>query len=134
MRAIPSVLSVLSILSVLSCTATTTTAPIATDLHAAGLTVRDAGTVEQPFFTVPAHVLVVNDGDLQLYEFSTAAEAEAAAATVGASGTTIGSSNVAWMAPPHWFRKERTIANYLGSDPKVLAELQRIFGPQFAGQ
>jgi len=107
---------------------------VADALRAAGFTVRDAGTVEQPFFRVPAHVLVVNDEDLQLYEFPSAAAAEAAAATIDPAGTTIGTSKMAWMAPPHWFRKDRLLANYLGSAPKTLAELERIFGPQFAGQ
>lgn len=107
---------------------------IADELRAAGLTVRDAGTVQQPFFRVPAHVLVVNDEDLQLYEFASAADAEAAAATVGPTGSTIGTSQMSWMAPPHWFRKDRTLANFLGSNPKTLAELERIFGKQFAGQ
>jgi hypothetical protein len=38
------------------------------------------------------------------------------------------------MAPPHFFRRSATIVNYLGENPRVLAELQRLFGPQFAGQ
>ena len=104
------------------------------DLRAAGFSVRDAGVVEQPFFAVPAHVYVVNEGDLQVYEFATAADAQAAAATVASNGMTIGTTKVGWMAVPHFFRGERTIVNYLGSDEKVLAELQRRFGPQFAGQ
>jgi hypothetical protein len=112
----------------------TSSSPVADELRAAGFAVRDAGMVEQPFFRVPAHVLVVNDEDLQLYEFASAAEAEQAAAQVGANGMTIGTSSMSWMAPPHFFRRDRTIANYLGSNPKLLAELEKMFGPQFAGQ
>jgi hypothetical protein len=96
--------------------------------------VRDAGMVEQPFFSVPAHVLVVNDDDLQLYEFPTAAEAEQAASRVGPTGSTIGTTKMSWMAPPHFFLEDRTIANYIGRNPKILDELERLFGPQFAGQ
>ena len=128
MRAAAAVLVML----VLACA--TSSSPVADELRAAGFTVRDAGTVEQPFFSVPAHVLVVNDEDLQLYEFSSAAEAEQAAAQVGANGMTIGTSSMSWMAPPHFFRRDRTIANYLGRNPKLLAELEKMFGPQFAGQ
>lgn len=122
----------------LACTATPAadqgTTSVADALRAAGLTVRDAGTVEQPFFSVPAHVLVVNDDDLQLYEFPTTADAEAAAAQVGPTGSTIGTSQMSWMAPPHFFRRDRTIANYLGSNATTLSELERLFGPQFAGR
>lgn len=136
MRLAAAVLAVLAVLAV-GCAATPAAneaPPVADALRAAGFTVRDAGRVEQPFFRVPAHVLVVNDHDLQLYEFSTAAEAAEAAGQVDATGSTIGTTKMSWMAPPHFFRKDRTIANYLGSDAKILAELERLFGPQFAGQ
>lgn len=131
--AVPAVLALLAF----GCAATPAgdATPAAADsLRAAGFTVRDAGRVEQPFFRVPDHVLVVNDSDLQLYEFATAAEAADAAAQIDATGSTIGTTKMSWMAPPHFFRRDRTIANYLGSDARILAELERLFGPQFAGQ
>jgi len=90
--------------------------------------------VEQPFFTVPAHVYVVSGSDLQVYEFASAAEAEEAASRVAPDGGSIGTTMVSWMAPPHFFRKDRLLANYLGTSEKTLAELRRLFGPQFAGR
>lgn len=107
---------------------------IADTLRKAGLEVTDAGTVQQPFFTVPAHVILVDGNDLQIYEFGTAEEAEHAASQVAPNGGSIGTTMMSWMAPPHFFRKERVIANYLGSNEKTLAELQRLFGAQFAGR
>lgn len=115
-------------------TAGTNSASVVAALRDAGLEVRDAGTVEQPFFGVPAHVYVVDGRDLQLYEFAAADDAERAAAQVAPSGSPIGTSMVTWMAPPHFFRKDRLIANYIGTSERVLAELQRLFGPQFAGR
>ena len=103
-------------------------------LRQAGLHVEDAGVVEQPFFPVPARVFVVDGDDLQLYEFAEVANAEAAAAQVGPGGSTIGTSSMTWLAPPHFFRKGRLIVNYLGSSPRTLDELRRLLGPQFAGQ
>lgn len=129
----------LSLLVLAACTANQgasnelTTSSLVASLRGAGLTLEDAGMVEQPFFTVPAHVYTV-EGDLQIYEFRSAADAESAAAQVAPNGMTIGTSQVSWMAAPHFFRKDRLVVNYLGSSPKVLTELQRILGAQFAGQ
>jgi hypothetical protein len=103
-------------------------------LRGAGLGVRDAGTVTQPFFSVPARVYVVEDRDLQIYEFASPSDAEQAAAQVSPAGSPIGTTMVTWMAPPHFFRKGRLIVNYIGTSEKVLAELQRLMGAQFAGR
>lgn len=107
---------------------------LADDLRAAGLRVEDAGQVEQPFFSVPAHVYRVEGGDVQVYEFPSEEVASAEAAKVAPSGMTIGTSSMHWMAPPHFFRRGRTIVNYLGDDARVLAELERLMGKQFAGR
>lgn len=124
------------LLFILGCAAAAPTsgdATLAEQLRAAGLTVTDGGTIEQPFFTRQARVLRIGDDDLQLYEFATAAEAEQAAAQVAPGGGSIGTVSMHWMAPPHFFRKERLIAIYIGSNARTLAELERILGPQFAG-
>ena len=107
---------------------------LAADLRAAGLKVEDAGQVEQPFFGVPAHVYVVEGGDVQVYQFASEDAAASEAAKVAPNGGTIGTSSVHWMAPPHFFRRGATIVNYLGDNKRVLAELERLLGPQFAGQ
>lgn len=118
--------------------AAATSAPPATslaaDLRAAGLTVEDAGTVEQPFFGVPASVFRVDGNDVQVYEFDSAAAAEKAAADVAPNGGSIGTAMMSWMAPPHFFRKDRLIVNYLGTSEKTLAALRNLLGPQFAGR
>lgn len=111
-----------------------TAASVATALTNAGLTVRDAGVVEQPFFPVPARVYVADDEDVQVYEFASAAEAERAAATVSPNGSSIGTTSMSWMAPPHFFRKDALIVNHLGTNEKTLRALQTLLGPQFAGQ
>lgn len=102
-------------------------------LRSAGLTLQDAGTVEQPFYSVPAHVYQIDGRDLQVYEFSSAAEAERAAAQVAPDGGSIGTHSMAWMAPPHFFRKDRLVVNYIGTSSETLAALERVLGPQFAG-
>ena len=115
-------------------TASLNAATLAGSLRTAGLAVQDAGKVEQPFFAVPAQVYQVEGRDLQVYEFATPADAERAATQVAPTGSPIGTSMVTWMAPPHFFRKDRLIVNYIGTSDKVLSELQRLLGPQFAGR
>lgn len=112
----------------------TSRASLIAALRDAGLAVRDAGTIEQPFFTVPAHVYEVEERDLQIYEFANAVAAEEAATRIAPNGGSIGATAIAWMAPPHFFRRDRLIINYIGSSTRVLAELERLVGPQFAGQ
>lgn len=118
-----------------ACTASQPAAPpLADELRAAGLQVEDAGQVEQPFFPVPAHVYIVEGGDVQVYQFESEEAAQTHAAKVSPNGSSIGTSAMHWMAPPHWFRRRATIVNYLGDNPKVLAALERLMGPQFAGR
>ena len=111
-----------------------TPAAVADALRAAGLELKSAGTLQQPFFSVPAQVFTVDGSDLQIYAFGSASEAENAAKKVASDGGSIGTTAMAWMAPPHFFRQDRLVAIYIGSSAKTLAELQRILGPQFAGR
>lgn len=107
---------------------------LADALRSAGLTVKEAGAVQQSFFGVPARVLVVDGNDLQVYELASAAAAEKAAADVSPDGGSIGTSMISWIAPPHFFRKEQLIVNYLGTSEKTLSVLRTLLGAQFAGR
>jgi hypothetical protein len=40
---------------------------------------------------------------------------------------------ITWIEPPHFFRKERVLVLYIGSDATVLKALHDVLGPQFAG-
>jgi len=145
MRAVLSAVSIL--MAACLCTHTTSATSTATtdraevsanviteSLRGAGLVVDDAGHVKQPFWTVPAHVFGADGGDLQIYEFTTARAARDAAAQVSPTGGSIGATMMTWMAAPHFFQRDRVIVNYVGSSPRVLAELQKLMGTQFAGQ
>ena len=109
------------------------TASLVRQLRANGLTVAPAGTISQPFFTPKARVYRVNGGDLQVYEYKDAASAAKEAGRVSTDGS-IGGSMPMWIAPPHFFRKDRIIAIYLGSNAKALSGLAKSLGPQFAGK
>lgn len=63
-----------------------------------------------------------------MHEFASAAAAEKAAAAVATNCGSIGTAMMSWMAPPHFFRKERVIVNYLGTSEKTLAALRNLLG------
>lgn len=110
------------------------------------LTVEEIGSVEQPFLQAEGLGLKVSGGNLQapaeLQSFNYDDQ------SLGTDGVKAAAEDVSqieptgqprtmridWIAPPHFFHKERLIVIYVGSDPKTLALLQELLGPQFAGQ
>ena len=104
------------------------------DLRAAGATVDPAGTISQPFFVPQGQLLTVNGEDVQVFEFDSTEEAATAASTVSADGSSIGTSIVAWVAPPHFYQVSKLIAIYVGSDSGVINILKEAMGSQFAGR
>ncbi len=103
-------------------------------LRAAGAEVTPAGVVSQPFFTLQGQVLSVDGEDVQVFEFASADEADAVARTVSADGSSIGTSIIVWVAPPHFYKAGQLIVIYVGSDSGVIGALQEAMGPQFAGR
>jgi hypothetical protein len=103
-------------------------------LQAEGATVEPGGAVAQPFFAVEPQVITVNGAQVQVYEFTDTASAEAAAARVSADGSTVGSTMITWIAPPHFYRSGRLVVLYVGDNEVVLSLLQSVLGEQFAGQ
>ena len=103
------------------------------NLRAAGAAVDPAGNVLQPFFAPQGQVLTVHGEDVQAFEFARAEEADTAAETVSADGSSIGTSHVRWVAPPHFYKAGKLIVLYVGSDGDVIDVLQETMGPLFAG-
>lgn len=102
-------------------------------LRAAGAQVEPGESLSQPFFEPQAQIISVNGHDVQVFEFADAVTAEAAAETVSADGTSVGTSMMTWMDTPHFFRVDKLILLYVGSDQATLELLQEVAGPQFAG-
>jgi hypothetical protein len=77
----------------------------------------------------PATRVQLNGATVFAFEFAGVSEADAEARRVpGILAVT------RWMAPPHFFRGNRLIVLYLGTDTGVITPLQSLLGPQFAGQ
>ena len=77
--------------------------------------------------------MTVNGEDVQAFEFASAEEADTAAETVSADGSSIGTSMVGWVAPPHFYKAGKLIVIYVGSDSDVINALREAMGSQFAG-
>ena len=102
-------------------------------LVSVGATVGQEGEVEQPFFSVPGLVIMVNSETVQVFEYLDAVQADAEAAQVAPDGSTVGTSMASWVGPPHFYRAEQLIVLYVGENQSVIESIETVLGPQFAG-
>lgn len=107
---------------------------LAASLRAAGASVRQGAKVDQPFFPVSGRLMEVDGEEVQVFQFADAAAAEAQAARISTTGTSIGTTKVQWLGPPHFYRTNAVLILYVGDSERVLKVLERVLGPQFAGQ
>lgn len=103
-------------------------------LRAANANVQPAGDITQPFFSVKGLIITVNGNDVQVFEYADVAAADAEAALVSPDGSSIGTTMVGWVAPPHFYQAEKVIVLYVGENKTVIDILESVLGPQFAGR
>ena len=103
-------------------------------LRAAGATVNPTGGIDRSFFAVDGYSLTADAESLQVYEYPTHDAMEHDVALVSADGHTFGTTQVSWIAPPHFYRAGRIIVVYPGADSVTLERLSAILGPVFAGK
>ena len=78
-------------------------------------------------------IILVNGERVQVLDYGDADDPEAAA-QISADGSSIGTTMVSWVAPPHFFRTESAIVLYVGENHDVIDALTSVLGPQFAGR
>lgn len=101
----------------------------------------DLAALPQPPLAVPGQRLEVDGNTLQVYSYPSAAAARQDADRIATDGfdfdpTTDGAitaTTIDWVDTPHFFRQDRLLVFYLGKDRRVLAQLERVMGDQFAG-
>lgn len=99
-----------------------------------GATVVAGGQVPASLFEgATGQTYIVNDVELQVYQFADAAAAETAAGTISADGGMINDAAVRWAGPPHFYRQDNVIVVYIGDDAATLDLLGGTFGTPFAG-
>lgn len=109
-------------------------ASLVANLRAAGASVKPGEEVDQPFFSVTGKMIEVHGEDVQVFQYADAAVADAQAALVSPSGSAVGTANIHWVGPPHFFKKGRLIVLFVGDNEKVLNALEAVLGRQFAGR
>ena len=104
-------------------------------------TVDITGSIGQPFLHPDSGTTVklsrgtlASPADVQLFEYASAAAAGADAHQIRADGSGTATTQISWVAPPHFFLKGRVLAIYAGSDSAVISLLSSVLGPQFAGK
>ncbi|HEY0493569.1 MAG TPA: hypothetical protein VGD57_08890 [Candidatus Dormibacteraeota bacterium] len=105
------------------------------------VTVDISGAIQQPFLHPDSGTTIRLSGgpltapaDVQLFEYGSAKAATADAHQVRSDGSGTATTQISWVAPPHFFLKGRVLAIYVGNDPAVLKLLGSSLGSQFAGR
>lgn len=114
----------------------TSTATLIRALEEGGATVRHEETMPAtsfPFFSVRSQRLLVNGESVHVFEYPNPTAAAAERAEVSADGTSIGRSQISWVAPPRLYNQDRLIVLYVGRRDDVARALESILGPPFAG-
>jgi hypothetical protein len=105
-----------------------------TDLTAAGGIVETDGEISQPIFAVKGHRITVNGSDVQIFEFPSHTKATAEAARISPDGYSIGTTQVDWIAKPHFYNSGKLIILYVGENAVIERLLESVVGSQFAGK
>jgi hypothetical protein len=92
------------------------------------------GALSQSYLAGEGTLLKVDGLDVQAFEYLTMAAASADAATISSDGGTIGTTAVTWGGSPHFYRRDRIIALYVGNDLPLKDRLTRVMGAQIAGR
>jgi len=103
-------------------------------LQAEGVIAEVVDSVSQGFFSVEGQIITVNGADVQVFEYEDAEAMENDASQVAPDGGSIGTSMVTWIDAPHFYKAGRIIVLYIGRDQTILGALEKVMGPQFAGQ
>ena len=84
-----------------------------------------------PFFSTQAVRVRVNRIDVQVFEFSSAAESDVNARGISTTGTPIGGTQITWVDTPHFYRRDRLIVLYVGQSAELRHLLENVLGPAF---
>lgn len=103
-------------------------------LQDTGASVTVNGMVQQPFLQALGTQVTVDGHDVQVFEYSDAAAAQADALKLADVLAGKGTTMVDWVAAPHGYRAGRLLALYIGDDPQTLKRLQQVLGAPIAEQ
>ena len=103
-------------------------------LRGTGSKVDSVGPISQPFFVPEGQVISVDGSEVQVFEFAIEQDAQSAADTISADGSSIGTSMISWVEAPHFYKSGKIIVLYVGEEDAVVDALEVVLGSQFAGR
>ena len=112
----------------------TSYASLMTALRTAGATVDGGAAISQPFLSGAGRIMKVNGADVQAFEYTSPAAAEADAIRINPDGSGTATILVTWVGPPHFYRTGPMLVLYVGSQGDVIRPLEAVLGQQFAGR
>lgn len=107
-----------------------TSAELIAALQEQGMVAQDGGPFRDFLFEGGGDLLLVNGQQVQVWEFPTVEEADAARDFI--TGPESPMATIRWMAPPRLFQHDRMIVLFVNTDPGVLNALTLILGEPFA--
>lgn len=106
---------------------------LAEEFRSAGATADFGIRLTQPFFSVGGIVLTINGEDLQVFEYPDAALVQQDADNISADANTINGESMAWIAPPHFYKRGNLMILYIGDNQDTTDLANQVLGEQFAG-
>jgi len=103
------------------------------ELKSTDASVNTGEKVSQPFFSPQGQVIKLNDEDVQVFEYSSEADANKETMLVSVDGSSAGTTMITWIDTPHFYQSGKIIVLYVGNNPEVIEILTELLGPQFAG-
>jgi hypothetical protein len=97
-----------------------------------GQSVEINGPVDQPFFSVPGQIIVINGKEVQVFEYPDSTAAEAETAQISPDASSVGTSMISWVATLHFYSKDRLIVLYVGENESVTSALNDALGEPIA--
>jgi hypothetical protein len=104
-------------------------------LRRQGLTVSLAGETRPEvngFFSVPATQVRVNAGQVNAFQYPSAAAAEAEARLISDDGLPNPTARVSWVSTPRFYRQGSLIILYVGCSTEIVQALQATVGSPIA--
>lgn len=98
-------------------------------LRDTGATVELSESIEQPFFSVPGQIIAVNGHDVQVFVFESENARQVESGKISKDGSSIGTSMVSWVQPPHFWANGNAIILYVGTNQEVVDLINQVIGP-----
>ncbi|MDF2880329.1 MAG: putative cell wall binding repeat protein [Clostridiaceae bacterium] len=85
------------------------------------------------FLSVNPSIIKIGKENISIYEYKNNWLMEKEASKIKGDGSQIGNAIVDWIAPPRFYKKDKIITIYVGSNMEIINALNQFFSNSFAG-